>query len=311
MYRKLNRTILAAIFVVLLAVVILIELADLRKGGRNFPESLVSVDSGNITSMELFPRVTGGNVIKLIKNGDEWSVESEDKKYRADGSRVIPLVNELNLMSPESVVSVKEEGWEQYEVTDSLGTRVKLFSGSKLLSDLIIGKFSFSQSRKMTSYVRIAGEKEVYGIDGMIGMSFNRNVNYFRDNTVINSPASEWNELSFSYPADSSFVMKKTDDKWIADGQPADSASVAEYLSTLSDLNDSRFAEIDNAGGLTLTHKLVIGKGDGSDPLEISGYYTGGDEFFIESSQNKGALFNSKELADKIFISKKKLTLKE
>jgi len=308
MYRKLNRTILATIFVVLLSVVILIELADSRRGGRNFPESLVSVDAGEITALELFPRVTGGKVIKLIKNGDEWSVESDDKKYRADGSRIISLINELNLMSPESVVSVKEEGWEQYEVTDSLGTRVKLFSGSKLLSDLIIGKFSFSQSRKMTSYVRTAGEKEVYGIDGMIGMSFNRNINYFRDNTVIDSPASEWSELSFSYPADSSFVMEKAADKWMVDGQRADSASVTEYLSSLSDLSDSRFAEIDNAAGLTMTHKLVIGKSDGTEPLEISGYFTGGDEFFVESSQNIGALFNIRELAEKIFISKKKLT---
>jgi len=160
----------------------------------------------------------------------------------------------------------------------------------------------------MTSYVRTAGEKEVFGIDGMIGMSFNRNVNYFRDNTVIDSPASEWTELVFSYPADSSFVMKKTDDKWMIDGQPADSSSVADYLSSLSDLSDSRFAEIDNAGGMPLTHRLVIGKSDGSDPVEIRGYFTGGDEFLVESSRNKGALFNSRELGEKIFISKNELT---
>jgi len=193
-------------------------------------------------------------------------------------------------------------------VTDSLGTEVKLFSGSNLLADLIIGKFSFSQPQKMTSYVRLKNEKEVYGIDGMIGMSFNRNMNAFRDRTLISSFSSGWSELTFSYPADSSFVLEKTGDNWIIDGQPADSASVAEYLNSVSNLNDSRFADSDAIKNLILTHSLVIAGVDGADPVEIKGYFSDEDNFIVESRQNEGNFFNSKELAEKIFVSKQKLT---
>ena len=57
------------------------------------------------------------------------------------------LISALNNMKPESVVATNKDRWPMFEVTDSLGTRVKLFSGDNLLADVVIGKFSFSQPR--------------------------------------------------------------------------------------------------------------------------------------------------------------------
>ena len=38
-------------------------------------------------------------------------------------------------------------------------------------------------------------------------------------------------------------------------------------------------------------------------PLEITGYWQGNEDVVVESSQNKGNMFKSKELAEKIFVS--------
>lgn len=305
MYRKLNIKILAIIFSILMIVVVLIEMADFRKGGRTFREELVDVSPDEVTSLEISPKVEGNKVIKLLKENDSWFVESGDKRYRADPSLPSAMINELNSMKPESVVATGDERRVQYEVTDSLGTRVKLFSGNNLLADLIIGKFSFSQPQKMTSYIRLEGDKVIYGVDGMLGMSFNRNVDSFRDKTVIKSNSSDWSRLVYKYPADSSFTLEKAAEGWTVNGQPADSASVAEYFSAIRNLSDSRFAE--NKTGMSVTHSLLIEGNNDMEKVEINGYYQEDGVFMVESSQNRGNIFESKELAEKIFISSSSL----
>jgi hypothetical protein len=305
MYRKLNIKILAIIFTVLLLVVVLTEMADLRKGGRTFRENLVDVNTDEVTAFEISPKVEGNKVIKLIRENDLWFVELDDERYRADQSLPSSMISELNSLKPESVVATGDERHEQYEVTDSLGTRVRLFSGSNLLADLIIGKFSFSQPQKMTSYVRLGDDDVIYGVDGMLGMSFNRDLDSFRDRTVIKSNSSDWNRLVFSYPADSSFTLEKAGEGWTAGGQPADSASVAKYFNSLQNLTDSRFAE--SKANISATHKLVIEGNNSMEPIEITGYCPGDGSFIIESSHNKGNVFESSELAEKIFISSSEL----
>ena len=305
MYRKLNIKILAIIFSILMIVVVLIEMADFRKGGRTFREELVDVSPDEVTSLEISPKVEGNKVIKLLIENDSWCVESGDKRYRADPSLPSAMINELNSMKPESVVATGDERRVQYEVTDSLGTRVKLFSGNNLLADLIIGKFSFSQPQKMTSYIRLEGDKVIYGVDGMLGMSFNRNVDSFRDRTVIKSNSSDWSRLVYKYPADSSFTLEKAAEGWTVNGQPADSASVAEYFHAIRNLSDSRFAE--NKTGMSGTHSLLIEGNNDMEKVEINGYYQEVGVFMDESSQNRGTTFESKELAEKIFNSSSSL----
>ena len=305
MYRKLNIKILAIIFSILMIVVVLTEMADSRKGGRTFREELVDVSPDEVTSLEISPKVEGNKVIKLLKENDSWFVESGDKRYRADPSLPSAMINELNSMKPESVVATGDERRVQYEVTDSLGTRVKLFSGNNLLADLIIGKFSFSQPQKMTSYIRLEGDKVIYGVDGMLGMSFNRNVDSFRDRTVVKSNSSDWSRLVYKYPADSSFTLEKAAEGWTVNGQPADSASVAEYFNAIRNLSDSRFAE--NKTGMSVTHSLLIEGNNDMEKVEINGYYQEDGVFMVESSQNRGNIFESKELAEKIFISSSSL----
>ena len=145
MFRKVNIKILAAIFAVLLAIVVLIEVIDSRKGNRTFKSDLVEVLSENVTSIELYPKAANGKRIKLFRENNIWKVESEGKTYNADQSTPGNMISQLNAMTPKSVAATNKDRWEQFEVTDSLGTRVKLFQGTDLLANLVIGKFSFSQ----------------------------------------------------------------------------------------------------------------------------------------------------------------------
>jgi len=309
MFRKINTKLLAIIFVALLAIVVLVEIIDNRKGNRTFKSDLVEVNADEITTIELYPRANNGKQIKLFKENDNWKVESDGKIYNADQSTAGQLISSLNNMKSKSVAATSKDRWEQFEVTDSLGTRVKLFNGSNLLSDVIIGKFSFSQPRNMTSYVRLVDDKDVYGVEGMLGMTFNRNLNSFRDRTIIKSNRTDWTKLSFNYPADSSFVLEKTVDKWMIGETAADSTLVVEYFNNIASLTDGNFA--DEVPVIQPTHGLIIEGNNRMQKVEIKGYFIDNENFVLQSNQNPEAYFNSNTSAEKIFVSDKKLIKKE
>lgn len=301
MFRKINSKLLISVFVVLLAFVVIVELMDSRKGNRTFKSDLVDVIADDVTSIELYPKAVSGSLIRLFKENDKWKVESDGKTYNADGPGALRMINELNDMKPKSVAATGKDRWKQFEVTDSLGTRVKLMSGNKVLADLVIGKFSFSQPNNTTSYVRLSEDKEVYGVNGMLAMSFNRHLNTFRDRTIIKSDKNNWTKLSFSYPADSSFVLEKRENKWMIGDMQADSAKVAQYFTRIANLTDGNFA--DGKPSVSPTHHLSIEGKNMMQNVEITGYYEGPDNFVLESNQNPDTWINSKTTANKVFVS--------
>ena len=308
MYRKINIKLLAGIFVVLLVVAVMVEMIDMRKGNRTFKQDLVNVNADDVTAIEVNAKSAAGKPVTLKKENDVWKVEADGKTYRADQSVASSMMAQLNGMKPKSLVTNDKDRWDEFEVTDSLGTRVKLFNGKDLLADVIFGKFSYSQPQTMTSYVRLAGDKDVYGVNGMLGMSFNRNVNSFRDRTLISSNIANWKKLTFTYPADSSFTLEKINNKWMINGVAADSASVVRYFNSIARLDDSKFAATDPTG--QPTHTLKIEGNNNMQPVEITGYYTDAVNFVLGTSQNQGTYFNDPETAKKIFIPKRKLLKK-
>jgi len=285
--------------------VVLVEMMDAKKGNRTFKNDLVEVVADEVSSIELYPKAANGNLIKLFRENDMWKVESEGKKYNADQSTAGRMISELNNMKTKSVVATKKESWEKFEVTDSLGTQVKLLKGTEILADVVIGKFSFSQPRNMTSYIRLSDDKEVYGVDGMLGMSFNRNLNSFRDRTIIKSNKTDWTKLTFSYPADSSFVLEKKGEKWMIGDMETDSAAVVNYFNSITNLSDGSFAEQKPVAAAT--HKLTIEGNNGMQKVEINGYFSDEDNFVLESNLNPDTYFNNKETANKVFVSVMKL----
>ncbi len=305
MYRKINIKILAVIFIVLLVVTVVTQMVDLRKGNRTFKQDLVTVNADEITSLEVYPKSAGGKPVTLKKENDTWTVEADGKAYRADQSAPGSMIAQLNEMKAKSLATSDKDRWKEFEVTDSLGTRVKLYNGSNLAADVIFGKFSYSQPQTMTSYVRLTGEDEVYGVDGMMGMSFNRNMDSFRDKTILKSSSSDWTKLTFTCPADSSFTLEKMNDKWLIGSTVADSAAVVKYFRSLNRVTSSKFAQSEPAG--QPTHRLKIEGNNNMVPLEITGYYNGADDFILGSTQNEGNYFNDKETAEKIFVSTQKL----
>lgn len=278
----LNTKTLIILLVILGLIFLVTKLTE--KEDRTFKSEMVSIDSTVVTKMIITPK-PGENAkeVTFTKTGSEWKLESDGKSYIPDPSSVKNILSELMRMKSERVAAVDNSKWSEFEVSDSTATRIKVYGGKKQIADLYVGKFSYSQPQgqqqnpyqqnkgKMSTYVRPAGDNEVYVVDGFIKMSIQANVNAYRNKTLFASNKDDLNKISFSYPNNENFVLSKVENNWLLNGIPVDSALTVRYLNKLAKVTSSNF--IDDVIPLTNTpsHTVRI-EGNNFAPVDIKAF---------------------------------------
>lgn len=306
MYKKLNIKALVIILAALVALLAVFQLTDWFKNDRSFKENLVEADTANITTIEISSIKNGTSVVLYNKNG--WYVKIGTKEFPADKGDIDGITDQLIKLKPLRVAGNTENSWEKWEVTDSLAIRVVLKNNNKTMADLLIGKFSYQQaSRKMTSYVRIYGEPTVYAVDGFLSMTFNRDANSFRSKTILNGTPEQWTKFDFSFPADTSFQLAKTENKWTVDGIEADSASVAQFFNNIRYLSGNEFADSVNPANLSAPLCKVLVEGNNFKAFEVS-CYEWNMQKYIHTSINPDSYFKGDQIFEKLFKGRNNLS---
>lgn len=319
MFKKLNTRSLLIVFAVLLAAVLLKTLLDNKKGDRSFSSELVAFDTAKVQSISITPKNDFDRFLKFEKDGGQWFVSKGEHEYEADESMVRNILSTLIDIKPKSLVATEKGQWRDYEVTDSMATQVVVEGKKGVLAHVYIGKFDYQQPARqdpqmmmygqrqqgvMRTFVRAAGDKNVYVTEGFLGMTFNQDVNQYRNKTVINSASSKWKSLTFTYPADSSFRLTNENGNWMINGLAADSAKVVRYLNKLDMQNSTNF--IDNTPAATNAALSLKIEGDNMQPILVNAYAADSlNQYIINSSQNNKAYFSGAKgnLMNNIFIS--------
>lgn len=301
---------------VLLALLLIVKIKDRKQGDRSFKAYVLQVDTAIVDAINITPKGSDES-IRLEKQDAAWILNLAGKKVSADKGMIESLLSQSASLKTKSVAATSKDRWSEYEVTDSAATRVVLKEGKKILSDFLIGKFSYKQppqgqnpymqqrqNVQMTSYIRLNDEKEVYAVDGYLSMMFNRNTDAFRNKTVVTGNPENWKKLVFSYPADSSFTLVNQGGKWMVNGSLADSASVASYLSKIRYLNGSSFdSETELFEGQQAELSVRI-EGNNAAPIEVKAYRNNNGELVYTSSLNKGNILASENIKTSLFIGK-------
>ncbi len=257
MVNKLSNKTLIIVFIVLLAVVVIFMINDSKNGERSFRSTLVNIDTSKVTSIDIYPRATNHKEVRIYKEGNDWKVKLADGKTApVPRPKIQELFTQLLAFKTIGVAAQSSDKWHDFQV-DTTGTRIKVYEGNKNALDMTIGKFTFQQPRSMSTYVRVADDDNVYEVMGFMSYEFNHDANYFRDDRVINDNPANWNKLSFIYPADSSYQLVKVKNNWEINGQKADSAKVANYINTLSQITDPNFID-DPANSLLAKSKYTL-----------------------------------------------------
>ena len=318
MYRKLNIKTLTITFGVLLLAVVAVKISDSLSHGNTLKDVLFDINTDDVTTIRIYPQSKKGKEITLVKNNGKWVVKYNGATYTGNQKLISSLPEQINKLKPLRLAATKKESWKNFKVTDSLATKVVLENNGKMLAGLYIGKFSYIMPKnqpqqqnpymrrpqgKMNTYVRTLDDDNVYAVEGFLGMSFNRSADDFRDKTIVSVNKNDLTKLTFSYPADSSFVLSKKDNKWFVDDQPADSVSVAGYLNKISHLRGRTFADT----GVASFNHLVKIEGQNMEPVTVQAVVSEKGAV-ITSSQNKGTIFtddDKKGIVMKLFVSKK------
>jgi len=317
MFRKLTIKSLSIVFVALLAITLMVKLLDNSKGVNTLKAVLFDINTDEITSVILHPKILNGEQLELRKDGDNWRVLYNGKNYSADKNTVNGLINQVNGLKPLRLAARDQDQWEKFELTDSLSSMVTLMGSDGELARLHIGKFSYRQPKQnpmmqqnpyyqrprgtMTTYVRSGEDEEVFAVEGFLASSINRNADAFRNKELLTTSKNDIQKISFEYPADSSFTMVKNENVWMIDGLALDSASVDTYLSGITRLNGSSFADQIPSSP---SHKIKIQSGTQS--FEVSALIEAEDAI-LTSTQNPGTIFRESRSKsfDKLFASKK------
>ncbi len=308
MFNKANPKILGIVFVVLLGLVLITKLGGGQRGERSFKSELISFSAGDIDNIRITP--ANSDPYSLVKEEDSWKVVKGEESYPASENQVQRVIDQVASLKVNQVVATSPDDWDQYEVTDSLATKVNVQAGNES-TGLRIGKLNFNRrTRSATSYVREKEDENVYGVDGFLKMSFGRGPDAYREKAIVNlENPSGMSRIAFDYPSeDSSFVLEKNNNQWMIEGQAVDSASAAEYLDNIQNLNGSSFADLQNPDMSNPTYKATI---SGEENVEVAAKKIDG-EWVVHSSQNQGSYFSDSQgtIREKLFVPRDSLLQK-
>jgi hypothetical protein len=322
MYKKGNIKILLVILVLLAAVFALIKIQESKQGERTFRSHIVDADTSNVTAI-VIKQPKKNKKLELYQSNGQWKVKQGTEEYAAYPSTLNRLLSTLDGLKTESVAAMSKDSWNDYEVTDSVATKVIVKTNNNETQEFLIGKFNFKQPKNqqpmhylrgsnrgtMQTYIRLAGENEVYIVEGYLKMIFRTNVDNYRDKTIIRSNKDAWTRLSYKYPGDSSFVLEKVNKKWMINGSTlADSNKVISYLNRIDHTVSNNFINVQQPKNYPI--KLEIEGEDMTKSIEIKAVKADTiNNYFIRSTMNPNALFADKQntIFKKVFIGKNKL----
>lgn len=285
------------LIIALLALITLFVLARVfRSPGleSNLRKGLVSLDTAKVTEIRILPSNARDQVIKLLRSGENWTVEKEGRKHTADASSIKDLLGQIRTIDAERMVSRKKEKWETFNVGEK-STNVSVYYGSDLETNIHIGKSGFNQAGGSPyggdayTYARLSDEDEVYVVNGFYEGTFNRAFNDWRNKALLRLSREDINKISFQYP-DSGFVVEKKDTVWYANGQLIAKSKIENYLGHLTFKNVNAF---DDGFVPTPNPDAVIKVEGANGALASIDAWRRSDGWVLQSSQQSGVFFST------------------
>lgn len=301
MSKKFNNRNLLIIVVILAGVFVVARMTKFKNSSRTLNTEIVSIDTSRVTSMLLYPTSEKGNELIFSRKDGRWTVTRDDLTAACDRAAVDNALSELVNLKTDQLVARSKDKWNDYNASDSLGSRLVVKEGKKTTLDLVIGRFNYIPSQNPyggygqnqgtgITYVREHNRDEVYATQGFLAMTFNRNFNSWRDQTITSFTPSQVSKIVFDYPADSGFIVQKSGTGWMVGGLPADSASMANYLNRASRKRNANFSD-DNKPNGTPDYQVTF-EGENMKPVNVQAFIQAGGNYIFHSTANPDSWFN-------------------
>lgn len=312
MFKQKNNRTLFIILAVLAGIFILITFLNSGKANRNFPTDFGKLDTAAISTIYVYPKSEQHAEIKLTRTGTGWQITQGDRVAIANGGNLRRILADLVTIKLQKTVALSSDKWTDYEVTDSLATRIKIMEGNTESLYLLLGKTGFKQvvdeqdqqpNRVGISYARLAHEDEVYEVAGFLSQTFDRGFDTWRSSRLAIFNREKLTQLHFQYPAGSGFSLAKVASGWELDGSPANNKQVQVYFGGISTLNSTQFAD-EFIPPAQPDFQLNI-TGNNMSPASILGHIVD-ENYYVQVSLKPDTWVNDKSLFQRIFVEKER-----
>lgn len=298
MNKKIGNKELFIILIALIGIYAIVRYIATKRGENTFHTAIIpKLDTNKLSDIYIYlhQKGTEDKPLHFFKKGGSLMVTQNGYTTLADENAEGFVVKLIQQISPDRLATNDPAQWKEFRVIDTMGTRVVLMGGKDTLVDMIVGKFGFNmQTRQGISYVRLHGQKEVYGVTGFLAMNITEDVDSWRDRKIIPLDDKTWSKVSFNYPGDSSFALSKdSNGAWLfSDGKKPDSVAVANNMSAMSRQNYGSFVYKFDTGSAKPLYSVTVER-KGQSPVIINAYPADSvNKFVITSSMDPGAYFS-------------------
>lgn len=191
--------------------------------------SLFSLTNNNVSQFLL----TGESLSqKVIKNGNKWFVEKDGKQFAADQEKILNLLQTLNGLSQETIVSKNKNKHADF----GIGTEVIIVKTVDRERTLFLGKSYGSSAR----YARLDKEEAVFVGENLQSILINSD---YRDlKTHILDDESSLQSLEIEMNGVKTKLMKNKDE-WTLGDKKLNKGNVNYYINDLKNLTASDIIE--------------------------------------------------------------------
>ena len=284
--------------------------AKLLKGNKSssFDDAIVKVDSASVDHIKFISAGNHPEEFELKRNGKDWVAMKGEMSVPASAENVGAILIQLSHLTAKRIVTNDVARYGEYEITDSLASKVRVWHGKNQVADLEVGGFRFDQNtRSAFSFIKNAKKPEVYEVDGFLSMGLKARFNQFREKQLVKAAQEDLTSIEWIGNGQPKQVIAKEDGLWYYAGMEAvDSAKFNTYLTGLVGAQGSEFSDLTSAAGLTLLEKVTLTGNNMIEPTVISAFAAQDTlkPFLIASSANPDAVFKSDSngLYKKIFL---------
>jgi hypothetical protein len=298
------RTTIILFGILILAVVALLLVLYWPKGkGMGAGPLFPGLDTAAVQAIEIkTPEVT----TKLKKEGGVWRVGGAGD-YPADPEGVDAILKKTASFERSDLASNNPANQSLYRV-DTTGVEVKLFtSGEKPAADFFVGKIGPGGA----TYVRAAGENDVWRIPENVVMVFDRGKRSWRDVQIFALNAEDFTEFSRMSPAGNLTLVKDEKGAWkmtVPQEAPVKPDQTVNMLRVFAALKADGFPEKGDLASFGLTNpqtrleavlnngtKYVLLIGNKNDMNQDYVMKEGGDTVYLVGDYRLQALMRNPE----------------
>jgi antitoxin (DNA-binding transcriptional repressor) of toxin-antitoxin stability system len=203
--------------------------------GTAHPTLLPRIDTSAVDSVVIIGPRDSAVLVRALKGANGWVVNGKP----TDQAAVADLLKGLadTAQSPE-LVAQSPASHARLRVSADSGRRVRIVQHGRTVADLIAGKQTLENDG---IYLRRAGAPEVYVLRSGLASALGRSADDWRNHTIAGVVPDSVSAIQISRGA-KSYSLKRQGSQWVfASGAAADSAKVAELLSSYRELKASGF----------------------------------------------------------------------